>query len=70
MAPAERYLFSSNGSYFNHPDDSAVATVLRYGRRGAELVFNYSNPRTRQWGIESLREQYKKSIPLDIPSQA
>ena len=50
MAPAERYLFSSNGSYFNHPDDSAVATVLRYGRRGAELVFNYSNPRTRQSG--------------------
>ena len=70
MAPAERYLFSSTGSHFNHPDDSAVATVLRYGRRGAELVFNYSNPRTRQWGIESLREQYRHTTRYPEPGMS
>jgi hypothetical protein len=58
LAPADRYLFSTDGSYFDHPDDTAVATVIRYGRPGAELVFNYSNPRTRRWDLPPLRERY------------
>jgi beta-lactamase superfamily II metal-dependent hydrolase len=58
LAPAERYLFSTDGSYFGHPDDTAVASVIRYGSCGAELVFNYGNPRTRQWNLAELREQY------------
>ncbi|MGW4060839.1 ComEC/Rec2 family competence protein [Amycolatopsis sp. NPDC004747] len=49
LAPAQHYLFSSNGSYFRHPDDTAVATVINYAPDGAELVFNYANPRTLQW---------------------
>jgi hypothetical protein len=56
--PAEHYLFSTDGSYFGHPDDVAVAKVLEYGTPGAELVFNYSNPRTRKWDDDRLRERY------------
>lgn len=56
LAPAERYLFSTDGGYFNHPDDEAVATVIRHGQRAAELIFNYDNPRTRPWDVAALRE--------------
>jgi beta-lactamase superfamily II metal-dependent hydrolase len=58
LAPAQRYLFSTDGSYFNHPDDTAVASVIRHGRRGAQLVFNYSNARTRRWDLPAVRDRY------------
>jgi hypothetical protein len=58
LTPARRYLFSTDSSYSGHPDDTAVASVIRYGKCGAELVFNYSNPQTRQWNSAELREQY------------
>jgi len=56
--PAEQYLFSTDGSYFNHPDETAVATVLEYGPLGLELVFNYDTPRTRVWDDVRLQESY------------
>jgi hypothetical protein len=59
LAPAQRYLFSTDSSYFGHPNDTAVASVIRYGRCGAELVFNYDNPQTRQWNLAELREQHR-----------
>ena len=58
LTPARRYLFSTDSGYSGHPDDTAVASVIRYGKCGAELVFNYSNPQTRQWNSAELREQY------------
>ena len=39
VAPAEHYVFSSNGDTFHHPDDAAVArTVLAAPRRGDVVV--------------------------------
>ncbi len=49
LAPAEHYLFSSDGSQFGHPDDSAVARVLEASNGGVNLVFNYRTGHTRQW---------------------
>jgi hypothetical protein len=56
--PARQYLFSTDGSYFKHPDDAAVATVLEYGPADLELVFNYDTPRTRVWDDDQLQESY------------
>jgi beta-lactamase superfamily II metal-dependent hydrolase len=67
LVPAHRYLFSTDGSYFGHPDDEAVATVIRHGRPGAELVFNYSKPRTRKWDLENLRNDYGYSVRYPTP---
>jgi beta-lactamase superfamily II metal-dependent hydrolase len=58
MLPAQRYLISTDGSFFNHPDDAAVATVLEYGPPGLELVFSYDSPRNRRWDDPRLRECY------------
>ncbi len=67
LAPARRYLFSTNGAYFHHPDDSAVATVIAYGPADCELVFNYRTPRTSQWADEALRRahDFRTSYPAD-----
>jgi beta-lactamase superfamily II metal-dependent hydrolase len=59
LAPAEHYLFSSDGSYFGHPDDTAVATVLEYGAPATELIFNYDTPHTRQWNDAGLLADYR-----------
>jgi beta-lactamase superfamily II metal-dependent hydrolase len=56
--PADYYLFSTDGSYFRHPDETAVATVIQYGPPAAELVFNYDTPRTRVWDDADLRARY------------
>lgn len=62
LVPAEHYLFSSNGSYFGHPDDTSVATVIKYAPIGASLVFNYANPRTLKWQDDRLIADFKYQV--------
>ncbi|MGB3438398.1 MAG: hypothetical protein WBA97_06550 [Actinophytocola sp.] len=62
LVPAEHYLFSSNGSYFRHPDDTAVASVIKHAPLGAELVFNYANPRTLQWQDDRLIDDFRYRV--------
>ena len=57
LLPAD-YLFSSDGSYFRHRDNAAVATVLAHGPTGAAVVFNYDTPRTRKWDVQEVLEPY------------
>jgi hypothetical protein len=67
LLPAERYLISSDGSYFGHPDDEAIATVLEYGPPGLELVFNYDNPRNRRWADDKLTMHYGHRVSFLPP---
>lgn len=53
LAPADHYLFSSDGGRHGHPDAEGVARVLAYGKPGAELVFNYQTPQTLLWDHQS-----------------
>lgn len=57
-APADHYVFSSNGDTFHHPDDAAVARTVVTAPRGATLWFNYRNPRTERWGDAALRKTH------------
>jgi hypothetical protein len=57
-----RYLFSSNGAYFNHPDQEAVARVLVEGADGAAnrtLLFNYRSEENEVWDDPSLMEEWR-----------
>jgi beta-lactamase superfamily II metal-dependent hydrolase len=65
--PARRYHVSSDGSFFRHPDDSAIAQVLEYGPRGLELVFNYDTPRNRRWADPALRRVYGHEVSFPAP---
>jgi beta-lactamase superfamily II metal-dependent hydrolase len=54
----QRYVFSTNGSIFKHPDQEAIARVVAGSRGGAELYFNYFGPRNEIWNDEALKERY------------
>ena len=53
------YLFSSDGGYYRHPHDAAVATVLENTPPGAQLVFNYASRYSLLWDDERVREEYQ-----------
>lgn len=67
----QRWLFSTDGSYYEHPSKETVARVLRHGRQAGEphLYFNYSSKETLPWQNRLLRrrEQYYTEYPTDVP---
>lgn len=44
-----RFLVSTNGSYFNHPDAESIARILVHGGARKQLMFNYRTPQTTVW---------------------
>jgi len=54
----KRYLFSTNGAYFRHPDTQAVARVIKWGGAGPELTFNYRTKFNELWDAKPLRERH------------
>ena len=63
-----RFIFSSNGAYYRHPDREAVARVIAYGQRpesGPQLLFNYRTRFNDVWDDPHLmeRHRYRVSYP-------
>lgn len=61
----ERYVFSTNGAYFKHPDREAVARVIKWGGAGPQLIFNYTTKYNDVWASAPLRHDhgYTTSYP-------
>jgi beta-lactamase superfamily II metal-dependent hydrolase len=57
-----RYLLSTNGDYFNHPDRGAIARLVRHGGKAPTLVFNYRSPQTEAWDDATLLQAYQYSV--------
>jgi beta-lactamase superfamily II metal-dependent hydrolase len=55
---ADRWLFSSDGTFFGHPDPEAVARVITGKQENPQLVFNYRTKRTAIWDDERLQREY------------
>ncbi|CDG82809.1 metallo-beta-lactamase superfamily protein [Janthinobacterium agaricidamnosum NBRC 102515 = DSM 9628] len=64
----QRYIISSDGSYFNHPDAEAIARVIVHAPRPLELLFNYRCARTAPWDQPELKARYDFSTRY--PEQA
>jgi hypothetical protein len=67
LLPAEHYLFSTDGSYYKHPDAAAVATVVEHGPPDANLVFNYATARSLMWDNDNLRGRYGYRLSYPEP---
>jgi hypothetical protein len=48
-----RYLVSTNGNIFEHPDAQAIARIIRYGGGSPTIFFNYLSDTTNIWKEES-----------------
>jgi beta-lactamase superfamily II metal-dependent hydrolase len=67
LLACRRYLISTNGSYYHHPDQEAIARILKYGAleysknsfEKAEVCFNYHKPRVATWDDSDLKFRYR-----------
>jgi hypothetical protein len=61
-----RFLFSTNGRRYRHPDAVAVSRIV-VGVSGAELLFNYRTRYTEPWEEPQLRRRfgYRTRYPAD-----
>ena len=53
-----RYLISSNGSHFNHPDRQAIARCIKYGGENPQVFFNFKTKFNDVWAKPELQEKY------------
>jgi hypothetical protein len=64
-----RYLVSTNGAIFGHPDPSTIARILLAARPQAQLVFNYASEHNAIWRDPSnqRRLRYSSQFPKGSP---
>lgn len=60
-----RYAITTSGSNFGHPDQEAVARILKAGGNNLELIFNYRSSHNEVWDLEQLKDEfnYKATYP-------
>ena len=58
LLDCERYLVSTNGSYFDHPDREAIARVIKYGGEVPKICFNYRSEDNKIWDADRMHEPY------------
>ena len=58
LVDCPRYLISTNGSYFGHPDQAAMARIILHGGDEPLLCFNYCSEENKVWDDAALKEDY------------
>jgi hypothetical protein len=58
LLECERFLVSTNGSYFKHPTPTAIARLMKYGGKGATFFFNYRTKYTEVWDSAVWKAKY------------
>ena len=59
LLTCQRYLISTNGDHFAHPDREAIARIIKYGGNRPTLYFNYKSKTNEVWARADLQEQYR-----------
>jgi len=57
LLDSSRYLVSTNGDQFHHPDKECIARVLRVGKP-SHLYFNYETKYTKPWLSDAAQKNY------------
>ena len=62
LIDSPRFLFSTSGAQFKHPDEEAIARILdSAGGRPVKLYFNYLSEFNKKWEAQSLQEKHNYS---------
>ena len=76
LVDTTRYVVSTNGAKFKHPDEAAILRIVSGETRRedvpVELVFNYASPTTDPWADEETqrRLRYTATFPADTSAGA
>jgi hypothetical protein len=54
----KRFLFSTDGSSFDHPHDESVGRAIMAGGEGTTLYFNYRSDVNARWDTARLKREY------------
>jgi hypothetical protein len=57
MIDSRKYLISTNGAQFKHPDKECLARIVKFGKPN-EIYFNYSSKFTKPWLAKSARDKF------------
>jgi hypothetical protein len=66
---SNRYLISTNGKVFEHPDEAAIARVLEDGGKRAAIFFNYKSPTTLPWKTKRIARRPNGKSPFQYPNR-
>ena len=62
LIDSPRFLFSTSGAQFQHPDEEAIARIIdSAGGRPLTLYFNYLSDYNKKWKAKALQEKHNYS---------
>ncbi len=62
LVKCRRYLFSTNGNIFEHPDQESVARVIKHGGPKPQLFFNYRTQFNEVWNDNALIGEFNYRV--------
>ncbi|MEW2399373.1 hypothetical protein [Streptomyces sp. NPDC046862] len=68
LLDCDRYLISTSGARHAHPDDIAMARILKHGGSEKEIVFNYRD-RAATWNVEALKDRFGYTVTAPGPDE-
>ena len=68
LIDCQRYLLSTNGSYFKHPKPMTMARILKHGGKKKTLFFNYDSKFTRIWDKKDWKSTYGYTVKMPTKS--
>jgi hypothetical protein len=61
-----RYLMSTSGARHGHPNNIAIARILKHGGASKEIAFNYRE-RAHLWDVDELKAKYGLTVVKPPP---
>ncbi|MCU7924475.1 MAG: hypothetical protein KZQ88_17430 [Candidatus Thiodiazotropha sp. (ex Dulcina madagascariensis)] len=62
LLDCKNFLVSTNGNYFKHPDDVAMARLIKFGTPDSTIHFNYKTDHNDHWHNQAWEQQYRYQV--------
>ena len=59
LLDCKRFLVSSNGKFYHHPDRETIARIISENGPNTELFFNYRSNENKIWCNDALQQRYR-----------
>lgn len=67
LLDCRHYLISTNGNYFKHPDEVAMARLIKFGTVDSTVHFNYKTKHNLLWKNDAWQLSYRYQV--EFPSE-